>query len=149
MSVPPIEITDDDWCSVDIESRLNKKIDTLRELVHQQHLMIQTLSTEIRHLQTELHSAKTQTHSQNDRTHQLLEELKVIKQRELNLALRSHLPVPFTTGESPFLGAIQSVPSLLRSPLFKGKSSTQTALPPFPDLVDPFSNPDSSHFPDL
>lgn len=120
---------DDDWCSVDIESRLNKKIDTLRELVHQQHLMIQTLSTEIRHLQTELHSAKTQTHSQNDRTHQLLEELKVLKQRELNLALRSHLPVPFTTTSSPLL---QPAISLLRSPLFKGK--TGTTLPPFPDL---------------
>lgn len=127
-----IEILDDDWCSVDIESRLNKKIDALRELVHQQHLMIHALSSEIRQLQTELHSAKTQTHSQNDRTHQLLEELKVLKQRELNLALRSHMPVPFTTGgATPLLG---SNPSLLRSPLFKGRSTTQTTLPPFPPL---------------
>ena len=127
-----IEILDDDWCSVDIESRLNKKIDALRELVHQQHLMIHTLSTEIKHLQTELHSAKTQTHSQNDRTHQLLEELKVIKQRELNLALRSHMPVPFTTGAPTPLFTASS--SILRSPLFKGKSTTQTNLPPLPDL---------------
>lgn len=132
MATPSIEVLDDDWCSVDIESRLNKKIDALRELVHQQHLMIHTLSTEIKHLQTELHSAKTQTHSQNDRTHQLLEELKVIKQRELNLALRSHMPVPFTAGTPiPLLG---SNSSLLRSPLFKGKPITQTNLPPFPDL---------------
>lgn len=133
MATPSIEVLDDDWCSVDIESRLNKKIDALRELVHQQHRMIHTLSTEIKHLQTELHSAKTQTHSQNDRTHQLLEELKVIKQRELNLALRSHMPVPFTAGTSPLLGS-NGVPSLLRSPLFKGRPATQTTLPPFPDL---------------
>lgn len=130
MAIPSIEVFDDDWCSVDIESRLNKKIDALRELVHQQHLMIHTLSTEIRQLQTELHSAKTQTHSQNDRTHQLLEELKVLKQRELNLALRSHLPVPFTTGPHTPLLATSS--SLLRSPLFKGKGGNP--LPPFPDL---------------
>lgn len=130
-----IEILDDDWCSVDIESRLNKKIDALNLLVHQQHQMIQTLSTAIQHLQTELHSAKTQTHSQNDRTHQLLEELKVLKQRELNIALRSHQPVPFTTGESPLL-VHKGMPSLLRSPLFKGKGvgGTTTTLPPFPDL---------------
>jgi hypothetical protein len=131
MSAPRIEIMDDDWCSVDIESRLNKKIDTLRELVHQQHLMIQTLSTEIRHLQTELHSAKTQTHSQNDRTHQLLEELKVLKQRELNLALRSHLPVPFTTNSPPLFNTSTS---LLRSPLFKGKAGNSSTLPPFTTL---------------
>ena len=130
-----IEILDDEWCSVDIESRLNKKIDALRELVHQQHLLIHTLSTEIRQLQTELHSAKTQTHSQNDRTHQLLEELKVLKERELNLALRRHMPVPFTSGGiTPLFTTITSPPSFLRSPLFKGKTPTQTSLPPFPSL---------------
>lgn len=134
MTTPHIEIMDDDWCSVDIESRLNKKIDALRELVHQQHLMIHTLSVEIKQLQTELHSAKTQTHSQNDRTHQLLEELKVLKQRELNIALRSHLPVPFTTGASPLLAPKGTPSSLLRSPLFKEKLGQPNALPPFPEL---------------
>jgi hypothetical protein len=134
MSSQRIEIIDDEWCSVDIESRLNKKIDALNQLVHQQHDMIQTLSTAIQHLQTELHSAKTQTHSQNDRTHQLLEELKVLKQRELNMALRSHLPVPFTTAESP-LFSTKSIPTILRSPLFRAKvSPNPTTLPPFPDL---------------
>jgi hypothetical protein len=108
-----------------MESKVNKKIDELQSLVFQQHQMIHTLATEISTLKQELHSAKNQTHSQNDRTHQLLEELKVMKQRELNLALRSHIPVPFTTLSSP---VIQGPMSKLRSPLFKG----QTTLPPFP-----------------
>ncbi len=90
---------DEEWYAVDVETRLNKKMDLLQALVHQQSQLIQQLSNEIVHLKTELSLSKTTTHTQNDRTHQLLEELKVLKQRELNLALRSHLPVPFfTTG---------------------------------------------------
>lgn len=128
-----IRIMDEDWCSVDIESKINKKIDGLQSLVFQQYQLIQSLSTEISHLKQELHSAKNHSHSQNDRTHQLLEELKVMKQRELNLALRSHIPVPFTTLTTPVL---QTYPvSKLKSPLFKGQSihtKSQTSLPPFP-----------------
>lgn len=118
-----IKILDEDWCAVDMESKVNKKIDELQSLVFQQHQMIHTLATEISTLKQELHSAKNQTHSQNDRTHQLLEELKVMKQRELNLALRSHIPVPFTTLSSPMIQGQK-----LRSPLFKG----HTTLPRFP-----------------
>jgi hypothetical protein len=123
-----IKILDEDWCAVDMESKVNKKIDELQSLVFQQHQMIHTLATEISTLKQELHSAKSQTHSQNDRTHQLLEELKVMKQRELNLALRSHIPVPFTTLSSPM---IQGPISKLRSPLFKATQSIST-LPRFP-----------------
>jgi len=83
-------VVEEEWFSLDLESKLNKKIDTLQSLVHQQ----------------------------NDRTHQLLEELKLIKQRELNMMLREKIPVPFFSTKSSFPnqnGA--SIPSL-PSPLF-------------------------------
>ena len=102
----PLDV-DEEWYAVDVETRLNKKMDLLQELVYQQSQLIQQLSTEIVHLKTELSHSKTTTHTQNDRTHQLLEELKVLKQRELNLALRSHLPVPFFTTVSA-TGAVRS-----------------------------------------
>ncbi len=118
---------EEEWFSVDLESRMNRKIDNLQNLVAQQSQQIQLLLEEIKkvndelcliktiqhdsiHKQTEkieilsdelkimkgdLHSTKHQSASQNDRTHQLLEELKVIKQRELNIALREKIPVSF------------------------------------------------------
>lgn len=94
MSNPSINV-DDEWFSIDLESKMNKKIDTLQTLVHEQMKMIQTLSDEIKILKGELHSTHHQSSTQNNRTHELLEELKVIKQRELNLALREKIPVPF------------------------------------------------------
>ena len=86
---------DDEWFSIDLESKVNRKIDTLQNLVHEQMKMIQTLSEEIKVLKGELHSTHHLSSSQNNRTHELLEELKVIKQRELNIALRGKIPVPF------------------------------------------------------
>jgi len=79
----------------DLETKLNKKIDVLQTLVHQQSEMIMALSSQIKELKSELHSTTHQSASQNDRTHQLLEELKRVKERELNAALRRHQPVPF------------------------------------------------------
>lgn len=121
-----IKITEEDWCTIDMESKMNKKIDELHQMIH-------LLATEITTLKQELHSAKNQTHSQNDRTHQLLEELKIMKQRELNMALRTHLPVPFTTLSTPVIQAQQL--SKLRSPLFKGQvfdHQSPSTLPRFP-----------------
>lgn len=94
MSNPSINV-DDEWFSIDLESKMNKKIDTLQTLVHEQMKMIQTLSDEIQTLKGELHSTHHLSSTQNNRTHELLEELKVIKQRELNIALREKIPVPF------------------------------------------------------
>ena len=94
MSQPSINV-DDEWFSIDLESKMNRKIDTLQTLVHEQMKMIQTLSEEIKILKGELHSTHHLSSTQNNRTHELLEELKVIKQRELNLALREKIPVPF------------------------------------------------------
>lgn len=117
-----IHIVDEDWCTIDLETKLNKKIDSLQTLVHQQNQFIHSLSDEIKMLKNELHSAKHQNNSQNDRTHQLLEELKVLKQRELNLALRVHTPVPFTAIPNSFFTT--HIIKDLKSPLFKGNIDT-------------------------
>lgn len=120
-SQPSLEV-DEEWYAVDVETRLNKKMDLLQDLVYQQSQLIQQLSTEIVQLKTELSHSKTTTHTQNDRTHQLLEELKVLKQRELNLALRSHLPVPFFTTVSA-TGAV-------RSPILSFSKATPSSTAP-------------------
>jgi hypothetical protein len=96
---------DDEWFSLELENKLNKKIDSLQALVHQQTALIESLSSEIKQLKGELHfvqHSSTCQHlsSQNDRTHQLLEELKIIKQREVNLMLREKIPIPFFPSNS-------------------------------------------------
>ena len=97
MSNPSV---DDDWFAVDLESKMNKKIDTLQNLVHEQMKMIQILSNEIKVLKGELHSTHHHSASQNTRTHELLEELKFIKQREVNIMLREKIPIPFFSTHS-------------------------------------------------
>jgi len=97
MSTPSV---DDDWFAVDLESKMNKKIDTLQNLVHEQMKMIQVLSNEIKVLKGELHSTHHHSASQNTRTHELLEELKFIKQREVNIMLREKIPTPFFSTQS-------------------------------------------------
>ena len=98
---------DDEWFSVDLESKMNRKMDALQSLVHEQMKLIQTLSDEIKVLKGELHSTHHQSATQNNRTHELLEELTIIKQRELNIMLREKIPVPFTSFTS-----LSTVPGL-------------------------------------
>jgi DNA gyrase/topoisomerase IV subunit A len=89
---------DDEW--VDIESKLNKKIDTLQTIIQQQHDLLQLLSKEMKALKEEIHSTHhTSSHKlslQHDRTHELLEELRISRHRELNMALREKIPIPFS-----------------------------------------------------
>ena len=85
----------DGWFSVDNESKMNDKIDRLQILVNEQSTIIQQLSEEISVLKREIHSTHHQASTQNDRTHTLLEELKVLKQRELNMMIREKIPTPF------------------------------------------------------
>jgi len=105
----------EEWFTNNLEAKLNKKIDDLQILVHQQFGLIQTLYEEIRQLKgvvtsiqdattvgidtqqlsEEIKTLKDKSASQNDRTHALLEELKVLKQRELNMMLREKRPTPF------------------------------------------------------
>jgi len=109
--------TEDEWFSIDLESKLNRKIDALQQVVQQQTELIQTLSTEIKQMKQHVGSPCSHLSSQNDRTHQLLEELKVIKQRELNMMLREKIPVPFFSTKSSFPQHTASITSL-PSPLF-------------------------------
>ena len=95
ISMTQPSIMDDEWFSINLESKMNQKIDALQLLVHEQMKMIQTLSDEIKVLKGELHSTHHQSATQNNRTHELLEELTIIKQRELNIMLREKIPVPF------------------------------------------------------
>jgi hypothetical protein len=107
---------EDEWFSIDLESKLNRKIDALQQVVQQQTELIQTLSSEIKQMKQHVGSPCSHLSSQNDRTHQLLEELKVIKQRELNMMLREKIPVPFFSTKSSFpqhTASITSLPSPL------------------------------------
>lgn len=106
---------DDEWFSIDLESKMNRKMDALQLLVHEQMKMIQALSDEIKVLKGELHSTHHQSASQNNRTHELLEELTVIKQRELNIMLREKIPVPFTSSNPSYLLPL-SQPLFLKRP---------------------------------
>lgn len=116
---------DYDWCTVDLESKMNKKIDALQTIVQQQSVMIQHMSTSIQSLKEELrhsHQYSSERLSErlserHDRTHELLEELKIMKLRETNMALREKIPIPF----SPERGN----GSLLKlSPYFLGRRMT-------------------------
>jgi len=120
-------IIEDDWFSLDLESKLNKKIDSLQTLVHQQNESIQHLSAEIKQLKKDIDSTHHRSpcehlSSQNDRTHQLLEELKLIKQRELNMMLREKIPVPFFSTKSSFSPLTPPTTKSLPSPLFSSQA---------------------------
>ena len=93
---------EEDWFSGNIETKMNTKIDILQTQIEQQFKLIQTLADEISALKTEIHSTKHETATQKDRTHELLEELKILKQRELNIMLREKRPIPFVSGNHFF-----------------------------------------------
>ena len=72
-------VIEEEWFALDLESKLNKKIDALQALVHEQSVLIHTLSSEIKTLKGEIilqHHPSTCQHlsSQNDRVQELLEE---------------------------------------------------------------------------
>ena len=93
---------EEEWFALDLESKLNKKMDALQALVHEQSILIHTLSSEIKMLKGELQirPSTCQHVSQNDRVQELLEELKVIKLREINIMLREKKPIPFYSTQS-------------------------------------------------
>jgi methyl-accepting chemotaxis protein len=81
-----IQVVEEDWFAVDLESKLNKKIDTLQILVNQQSEMIQQLSSDINQLKSELHSTRHHSESHHHRTYQqseilqhVSEEIKLLK----------------------------------------------------------------------
>ena len=96
-------VVEEEWFALDLESKLNKKIDALQTLVHEESVLIHTLSSEIKTLKSELHihpSTCQHLSSQNDRVQELLEELKIIKLREINIMLREKKPIPFYSTQS-------------------------------------------------
>ena len=99
---------------------LGDEIGTLTGITHVLTSEIQTLKGEVDMLKGELHST-----SRTSMTH-LLEELKRVKERELNYALRRHQPIPFfdsgnlmrLVGSVHSMGA--SIPTgSMGSPLFR------------------------------
>ncbi len=85
MSLSTVNV-EEDWFTVDLESKLNKKIDILQTLVNQQSEIIMSLSEEIKNLKSELHSTRHHSESQHDRTYQqseilqhVSEEIKLLK----------------------------------------------------------------------
>lgn len=85
----------DEWYSIDVEPKLNQKIDKLQQIISEQSILIQTLSAEINILKSEMTTKHDRSSVQKDRMNELLEELKVIKQRELNMLIREKIPCPF------------------------------------------------------
>jgi hypothetical protein len=73
-------------------------LETLQDRMKSDKAQADMLSDEIKQLKKEIYSAPFyhQSITQTDRTHHLLEELKVIKERELNMMLREKIPVPFS-----------------------------------------------------
>ena len=112
---------EEEWCAIDIESKLNKKIDTLQNVVQQQHELLQQMSTSIQSLTEQLHrthQSSSHLSQRHDRTHELLEELKIMKHRELNMALREKVAVPFCSERHIGYG---TRPMTVLSPYFLGR----------------------------
>jgi hypothetical protein len=108
-----------------------KRMDWLEILVHQQAEAIRILKEEVHILKEEVISVKGEVHS-TSRTSmtQLLEELKRVKERELNYALRRHQPVPFfdsrnlirMVGSVGLVGSVSGIGSVGGvSPLFRSQ----------------------------
>ena len=116
--------------------QVNPRVDGLEQLVRHQHDIIRGLGEEVGLLTSELQALKKEVQelkgelhstSHTSMTH-LLEELKRLKERELNYALRRHQPIPFfdssnlmrLVGSSISTGALPSSPAnTMGSPLFR------------------------------
>lgn len=107
MNEEPIGVFEE-WYSIDIEHRsacelyqqLSQEVKSnqqflvaIQKELTLQHQSIEHLSEEIKGLRNELHLYLPAT--KKDRMVELLEELRVIKERELNLMIREKIPVPF------------------------------------------------------
>ena len=85
-----IEVVEEDWFAVDLESKLNKKIDTLQIHVNQQSELIQQLSNEIKQLKSDFHSTRHHSESQNNRTYQQSEILQHVSNEITQLKSELH-----------------------------------------------------------
>jgi chromosome segregation ATPase len=98
----------EDWYSLDSDQKklvthiesLEKKLGEQSSELQQLRSVVSALSSSQAQLLEELKLLRREfamyhQSSHKERTNELLEELKVIKQRELNLFLREKIPVPF------------------------------------------------------
>lgn len=114
----------EDWYSLEESDSRKAMLESLQKKVEEQSAEIQKQSTEIQKQSTEIQDLRTTITSlvdqlkstketqqllleelklirhtdyteKTNRTNELLEELKIIKQRELNLLLREKIPIPF------------------------------------------------------
>jgi septal ring factor EnvC (AmiA/AmiB activator) len=110
MNEEPIRVFEE-WCSIDIENRSTerlfelyqqlsqevqsnqRKLEEIQAELARQTQSIERLAEEIKGLRNELHLYPVS--SNKERMVELLEELRVIKERELNLMIREKIPVPF------------------------------------------------------
>lgn len=115
--------------------KVNQRMDWLERLIHHQNEIIRGLGEEVRvlmmttgALKTELQGLRAEIQMLQGELHstshtsmtRLLEELKQIKERELNYALRRHQPIPFFDSRNMIrmVGSISSAHSM-GSPLFR------------------------------
>ena len=111
---------DDDWFTISLESKLNKRMDDVEQLLHQNMKQLQVVQEEMKMLQQtirlELDSIKQSTeriqslseeigllkhsHDTIPSRQELIEELRMIQQRELNLMLREKRATPFISSKS-------------------------------------------------
>jgi hypothetical protein len=133
----------------EVESQVNQRIDWLERLIHHQSEIIRSYgeemrlllqeqavfkqemmrqkeehAIEIKALKEEIHGMKGEIRSTSHTSMtELLEELKRVKERELNYALRRHQPVPFFDSGNliRMVGSVGSV----SSPLFRHSLTRQ------------------------
>ena len=95
-STTPYEIHDE-WCTVDSETRIQKQLDAMhariqeqdQQLLHMQSTILQLQST-VSELQSTVNQLKSMPlHMPSS------DYIKHMTARELNLALRTHVPIPF------------------------------------------------------
>lgn len=110
MNDEPIRVFEE-WCSIDVDHRPTERLFELYQQLNEevkksqqalveiqkeltlQHQAIHHLTEEIKGLRNELHLYPASTNK--ERMVELLEELRVIKERELNLMIREKIPFPF------------------------------------------------------
>lgn len=77
-----------------IQDEMKKAQEEMKDSIKTQTDMIEEISDHIQALRNEFNVYHS-TSSHKDRTIELLEELRVLKQRELNLMIREKIPCPF------------------------------------------------------
>ena len=108
---------DEEWFTICIDSKLEKKIEVIEGTLHQyitelQHIqtelsvlkgtvesIIKTTTDQIKTISSEIKQLR-HSHESIPSREQLFEELRILQQRELNLMLRDKKATPFVSSKS-------------------------------------------------